>query len=52
MYYYEDHEHLEDKILQLENLGLVRNIQYNQVKRYILDEEFVEILKALNENSK
>lgn len=52
VYYYEDHEHLEDKILQLENLGLVRNIQYNQVKRYILDEEFVEILKALNESSK
>ena len=52
VYYYEDHDHLEDKIHQLENLGLVRNNQYNQVKRFIFKEEFVEILKALNENSK
>lgn len=45
VYYYNDHEDLDNKITLLENNDLVRDITYNNTKRYLLTEEFVEILK-------
>ncbi len=45
VYYYNDHEDLDNKIRLLENNDLVIDITYNNTKRYVLSEEFVEILK-------
>ena len=45
VYYYDDHENLDEKMILLENIGLIRDITYNNTKRYILTEDFVEILK-------
>ena len=46
-YYYEDHENLEEKIRLLENNGLIREITFNNVKRYVLEERFFEELTGL-----
>jgi hypothetical protein len=47
-YYFEDHENLEGKFQVLENLGLVRDIKFNNVIRYMLEEHFVEYLSSSN----
>ena len=48
VYYYEDHADLDAKIRLLENNYLVKNITYNNTKRYVLSERIVGILKNLN----
>ena len=47
-YYFEDHDNLEGKFQVLENLGLVRDIKFNSVVRYMLEEHFVDYLSASN----
>lgn len=46
VYFYDDHPDLDAKILLLENHGLVRDITYNNTKRYVLEEHFVDSLKS------
>lgn len=46
-YYYEDHENLEKKIRALENIGLINDVTFNNTKRYVFTEEFVDILSNL-----
>lgn len=46
-YYYEDHENLEKKIRALENIKLINDITFNDIKRYVFTEEFVDILSKL-----
>jgi hypothetical protein len=43
-YYLEDHENLEGKLDILENLGLVTDISFNRVRRYVYSEELVDYL--------
>jgi hypothetical protein len=45
-YYYDDHPDLDDKMRVLENLGLIRDVTYNNVKRYRMSESFAEYLCA------
>jgi len=45
-YYYDDHPDLDDKLRILENEGLVRDITYNNTKRYVLTEELADYLGA------
>jgi len=47
-YFYEDHEDLEAKIKLLENNNLVNDITYNNTKRFVFTEEFVEILNSID----
>lgn len=44
MYYFEDHPELENKLLILQNYGLIRDITYNNVSRYVISEELVDYL--------
>jgi hypothetical protein len=44
MYYYEDHSDLNGKITVLVNYGLLREITYNNVKRYTMSEGFADYL--------
>jgi hypothetical protein len=44
VYYYEDHENLDQKIKLLENNNFVEDISYNNTKRYVFEEDFVEML--------
>lgn len=44
MYYYNDHDDLDGKILVLANMGLVRNMTYNNAKRHHFSEELVDYL--------
>lgn len=44
MYFFEDHEELENKVRILENYGVIHNITYTNVDRYCFTEEFVEYL--------
>lgn len=44
VYYFEDHPELENKLLILENHGLIREITYNNVSRYIIAEELASYL--------
>lgn len=46
VYYLEDHPDLSDKLLILQNYGLIRDITYNNVNRYIISEDFAEYLLA------
>ena len=46
VYYFEDHSDLESKILILQNLGLLEDIRFNSVERFIMTEEFVEYLTS------
>lgn len=49
LFYYEDeHPELENKLRILENLGLVREITYNNVKRFVFTEELADYLTATN----
>jgi hypothetical protein len=43
-YYLEEHEDLEGKLQVLENLGLIREITYNNTHRYLFREELVDYL--------
>ncbi|HYF66736.1 MAG TPA: hypothetical protein VD884_01310 [Ohtaekwangia sp.] len=45
VYFYDDHLDLDAKIKLLENNGLIRDITYNNTKRYVLEEHFVRSLK-------
>ena len=47
VYYYEDHKNLDEKMILLENNGLINDIKYNDTQRYILTEDFVGILMSL-----
>jgi len=44
VYYFEDHPDLESKLLILQNHGLIREITYNNVSRYVISEEFARYL--------
>jgi len=44
VYYYDDHPELDNKFIILENYGLVDEITYNNVKRFVLSEELVDYL--------
>ena len=48
VYFFEDHEDLEAKIRLLENNNLVNEITFNNVKRFVFTEEFVEILNSID----
>lgn len=48
VYFFEDHEDLEAKIRLLENNNLVNDITFNNTKRFVFTEEFVEILISIN----
>jgi Putative DNA-binding domain len=43
-YYFEDHTYLRNKLRILENYGLIYEITYNNVNRFIFSEELVEYL--------
>ena len=43
-YYLDEHDDLEGKLQVLANLGLVREITYNNVRRFLFQEEFVDYL--------
>jgi hypothetical protein len=43
-YYLDEHEDLEGKLQVLANLGLIREITYNNVRRFLFQEEFVDYL--------
>lgn len=47
-YFFEDHEDLEAKIRLLENNNLVNDITFNNVKRFVFTEEFVDILNSID----
>jgi hypothetical protein len=48
VYFFEDHEDLEAKIRLLKNNNLVNEITFNNVKRFVFTEEFVEILNSID----
>ncbi len=50
-YYYDDHDDLDAKMRLLENNELIRDITYNNTKRYVLTEQFVDILSNLDKFS-
>ena len=45
-YYYDDHPELDSKLQVLQNLGLIVEITYNNVKRFTITEHFAEYLGA------
>lgn len=47
-YFFEDHEHLREKIKLCENYGAVVNITFNNVDRYEFTEDFAEYLESPN----
>ena len=44
VYYYEDHNDLEDKFKLLENNSFVISITFNNITRYEFTEKFIELL--------
>jgi len=46
VYFYEDHPALDSMMLIMENRGAIRDITFNNVKRYVMTEELVEYLTA------
>jgi hypothetical protein len=46
-YYLDEHEDLEGKLQVLANLGLVREITHNSVRRFLFAEQFVDYLTGL-----
>lgn len=42
--YFEDHELLRQKLRMLENYGLIYEITFNKVQRFVLSEDLVEYL--------
>jgi hypothetical protein len=45
-YYLDEHEDLEGKMQVLANLRFIREITYNEVRRFLFQEEFVDYLTA------
>lgn len=45
-YYLDDHEDLEAKLQVLANLEMIREITYNNVRRFLFAEEFVDYLSG------
>ena len=45
IYYHEDHDHLRGKLKVMENYDAIINIDYGEVERFELTEEFVEYLE-------
>jgi hypothetical protein len=43
-YFLDEHEDLEGKLQVLVNLGLIQEITYNNVRRFVFQEEFVDYL--------
>lgn len=43
-YYYEDHEDLDIKIKALEGIDLIDDITWNNTKRYVFTENFIDLL--------
>jgi TIR domain len=43
-YYFEDHPELDGKLRILENFGFVRDVRFNQVPRFVMEEKFVDYL--------
>lgn len=43
-YYLDEHDDLEGKLQILENLGCIREITYNSVRRFVFEEHFVDYL--------
>lgn len=50
-YHYEDHEDLADKVGLLVNEGVVTDITYNDVDRYVMSEALVEYLEGIAEEA-
>lgn len=48
VYYYEDHNELDNKLSILQNLGFVIDITSSKVDRYRMTEQFVDYLKELS----
>jgi hypothetical protein len=46
IYFYDDHADLDDKLRILANVGLIQDITYNNIKRYVLSEQFAKYLGA------
>ena len=46
-YYLDEHEDLEGKLQVLANLGLVREVTHNNVRRFLFAEQFVDYLTGL-----
>jgi len=44
VYYFDDHSDLENKLLILQNYGLIQDITYNNTTRYIITEELASYL--------
>lgn len=44
VYYFDDHSDLENKLLILQNYGLIQDITYNNITRYIITEELASYL--------
>lgn len=44
VYYFDDHPDLENKMLILQNYGLIQDITYNNTTRYIITEELASYL--------
>ena len=44
VYYYEDHPDLENKLIILQNCGLIRETTYSNVSRYVISEELAGYL--------
>jgi len=44
VYYFEDHDELHNKIQILQNLGLIKEITYNNVERLVINEELADYL--------
>jgi hypothetical protein len=46
-YFYDDHPELDSLVQILENLGLIREITYNNTKRFIITEHFADYLVGI-----
>jgi hypothetical protein len=44
VYYIDGHEDLEGKLQVLMNMGFIREITYNNVRRFVFEESFVDYL--------
>lgn len=51
-YHYEDHKDLADKVGLLVNEGVVTDITYNNVDRYLMSETLVEYLEGIAEDER
>lgn len=46
-YFYEDHTQLDNKVQIMQNVGAIKDIAFNKVKRFIFTEPFVDFLSLL-----